>query len=148
VTAAPFFRITHLGICVADLDRSRAFYRDALGMDEVATLRVAGEPTQTLLDVDDLDLELVYLERDGIRIELLHYHGPGTAVDAARPMNQVGFTHLSLRVPELDSLVEAIRSAGGSVDDETLVRFVGGNRGVMAHDPDGTRLELIEDVTR
>lgn len=138
-------RLTHIGICVSDLARSVAFYRDALGLEPVGELRVAGEPTSTLLGVDDLDLELVYLERDGVRVELLRFLGPGTEDGAAvRPFNHVGLTHISVRVASIDAVVDRIVAAGGSLVEGTLVRFDGGSRGVLTLDPDGTRIELIE----
>jgi len=66
-------RFSHVGICVSDLERSLAFYRDALGFREVGRLDVTGEAPETLLGLRDVDLEAVFLERDGVRIELLHY---------------------------------------------------------------------------
>ena len=41
-------RLTHLGICVSDLDRSLRFYRDVLDCKEVGRLELEGEPTATL----------------------------------------------------------------------------------------------------
>jgi glyoxylase I family protein len=141
--------ITHLGLCVSDLDRSLAFYREGLGMEEIGRLHVAGEPTATLLDVDELDLELVYLERDGLRIELLGYGGRGARPSTGvRPMDQPGWTHLSVRVSDPDALTARLVDLGGEVLSSTRVSFAGGNVGVMVLDPDGVRVELIEDVPR
>ena len=92
-------RMTHIGICVTDLERSMRFYRDLLGFTYRSELRVQGEPSDTLLRLRDVDLRAVYLERDGTRIELLHYAAPGAVGDGApRRMNGRGLTHLSLRV--------------------------------------------------
>ena len=102
-------RLSHLGLCVSDLERSRAFYRDALGFAERGGLEVAGEPAATLLGLPELELRAVYLERDGLRLELLHYAAPGALGDGApRPMNALGMSHLSLRVADLDRAVEAV----------------------------------------
>ena len=67
----PIQRFSHVGICVSDLDRSLAFYRDALGFHEVGRLDVTGDAPETLLGLRDVDLEAVFLERDGVRIELI-----------------------------------------------------------------------------
>lgn len=142
-------RITHVGVCVTDLDRSIAFYRDGLGMVEVGRLHAEGEPTATLLEVADLDLELVYLERDGLRIELLGYAGGGARpARGARPMDEAGLTHLSIRAGDLDALMARLVEAGGRVVESTEVSFARGNRGIMVLDPDGLRVELIEEVAR
>jgi catechol 2,3-dioxygenase-like lactoylglutathione lyase family enzyme len=139
-------RITHLGVCVSDLDRSIAFYRDGLGMEEVGRLHVAGEPTATLFEMADVDLDLVYLQRDGLRIELIGYGGPGPRpAKGPRPMDEPGFTHLSVRIADPGVLVERLVGLGGRALAATEVVFARGNRGVMVLDPDGVRIELIED---
>jgi glyoxylase I family protein len=138
-------RITHIGLCVSDLTRSVNFYVEGLGFTERARLSVTGEPSQRLLDVPDLDLDMVYLEHSGLRIELLYYRSPGHDVDRTiRPMNRLGFTHFSIRVDQLRPMVERIVLAGGSIREDSEVQFDGGNFGLMAFDPDGTRIELIE----
>lgn len=88
-------RVSHVGVCVSDVERSIAFYRDGLGFQPVHELRVEGEPSDTLLALRDVRLHAVYLERDGVRIELLHYQSPKSPLRApVRAMNDLGFTHL------------------------------------------------------
>lgn len=138
-------RLTHLGVCVSELERSLAFYCGALGFVELDRLSVADDESARLLGVDGLDVELVYIERDGVRIELLWYRQPGHRGDATpRPMNLVGLTHFAFRVGDFDDLCRRIETAGGQVLVGTAAVFARGNRGIMALDPDGTRVELIE----
>jgi catechol 2,3-dioxygenase-like lactoylglutathione lyase family enzyme len=132
-------RFSHVGICVADLDRSLAFYRDALGFAEVGRLDASGEATETLLGVQDVDLRVVFLARDGVRIELLHYASPGhRGAGEPRPMNALGLTHLSLRVDDLDATVAALEQLGARV-----LRATRTPNAVFVSDPDGTRIELV-----
>lgn len=138
-------RLTHIGICVSDMTRSLAFYRDVLGMREVGRMNTDEATTGTILEVAGAKVELVYLERDGFRLELLHYPSPGHVGNGERrPMNALGLTHLSLAVDDLDAVAAGIASAGGRVLAETRVTFPSGNRGLFTLDPDGTRIELIE----
>jgi glyoxylase I family protein len=140
-------RITHIGVCVSDLDRAVAFYRDGLGFVERARLTVEGGVSERLLRVSELDLDMVYLEHSGLRIELLHFRSPGLeGGDSTPPVNRVGFTHFSIRVDVLGPMLDRIISTGGQVDRQSYVVFEGGNSGIMAFDPDGTRIELIERV--
>jgi catechol 2,3-dioxygenase-like lactoylglutathione lyase family enzyme len=139
-------RMTHVGVCVSDLARATAFYRDGLGFRHRSELRIAGEPTTTLLRLPAVDLEAVYLERDGTRLELLHYVVPGAVGDdAPRPMNARGLTHLSLRVDDLHATLPALRALGGRVLDETRIEIPEfGAAAVFVADPDGTLIELVQ----
>ena len=145
--------VMHVGICVRDRERSIRFYRDGLGFVEKGSLEVKGEPTATMVGIPDVDLRAVYLERDGLRIELLDYPGPGTVGEAeVRPMNQPGLTHMAIRVRDIDGVIERLVELGGSVVEGSRVR----NEEYEAHlvfvaDPDGTRIELADvphDPTR
>ena len=132
-------RFSHVGLCVSDLDRSLAFYRDTLGFREVARIDASGEESETLLQIADVDLRALFLERDGVRIELLHYRTPGhRGSGEPRPMNALGLTHLSLRVDDLDATIAALEQAGAHV-----LRATRTTRAAFVTDPDGIRLELI-----
>ena len=139
-------RFSHVGICVADLERSLAFYRDALGFRERGRLEVSGEVSETLLGLYPVDLQAVYLERDGVRLELLHYASPGhRGTGEPRPMNALGLTHLSLAVDDLDGAVLVLERAGARVLRATRVHNPElGAHAIFVTDPDGTRIELVE----
>ena len=138
--------LTHIGICVSDLSRSVAFYRDLLGCKEVGRLLADGATTDRILALEGTELEAVYLERDGFRLELLHYRSPGHRGPASpRPMNQLGLTHISLRVDDIDAVLAAIEAAGGVILRERLEpNPVGATRVEMVTDPDGMLIELID----
>jgi catechol 2,3-dioxygenase-like lactoylglutathione lyase family enzyme len=139
-------RFSHVGLCVADLERALRFWRDGLGFRERSSLDVAGAAAETLLGLRDLELRAVYLERDGLRLELLHFASPGARDHPAlRAMNQVGLTHLSLRVDDLDATLARLEGCGGRVLAETRVAIpVAKTRAAFVLDPDGTRIELVE----
>jgi catechol 2,3-dioxygenase-like lactoylglutathione lyase family enzyme len=143
----PDHRLTHVGLCVTDIDRSTEFYCSALGFTKIGEMHVEDEASARLLDVADIVLDLVYLQRDGFRLELLAYPSSGATGDGApRRMNALGLTHLSFRVGDPDALAEAIVEHGGKLLADRTVVFGGGNRGMMLTDPDGNLLELIERV--
>jgi len=143
--SAPLQRLTHIGLCVRDLDRSLRFYRDLLGFRFEHELQVAGEPTDTLLRLHDTDLHAVYLTRDGVRIELLHYSAPPLVERPERVMNEVGLTHLSFRVADITATLAALRAAGVVVLDDTMLRFPEvGAAACFVRDPDGQLIELVQ----
>jgi len=137
-------RVGHLGICVSDLAGSLRFYRDLLGFRELSRLDVAGTHADRLLGLKRVKLRAVYLERDGMRIELLAFASPEpVGAPVPRPINQLGLTHLSLRVSDLPRVVEELRAAGVCVLEATAINPVG-SAAVFVTDPDGTRVELVE----
>jgi catechol 2,3-dioxygenase-like lactoylglutathione lyase family enzyme len=143
-------RVSHVGVCVSSLERALPFWRDGLGFREVKRLDVAGDPAETLLGLHDLDLVAVFLERDGVRVELLHYAVPGhRGTGEPRPMNALGLTHLSLLVDDLDATLSVLERAGGRVLRATRVRNEElGSDAIFVTDPDGTRVELIAPAPR
>jgi catechol 2,3-dioxygenase-like lactoylglutathione lyase family enzyme len=139
-------RVSHIGICVSDWQRSLRFYRDLLGFQHVYELELAGEPSSTLLQLDDVEFRAIYLERDGVRIELLHFEQPGhTAAQTPRPMNQLGLTHLSLRVDDLNAFAKELEQVGVELLDATRIEVASvGAKAMFVTDPDGTLIELVQ----
>ena len=63
-----------------------------------------------------------------------------------RPMNQLGFTHLALRVDDVAAVAATIEEFGGAVVEGTrTVLDIGGMPldFVYCTDPDGVRIELM-----
>jgi len=141
----PLQRLTHVGICVSDMDRSLAFYRDLLGFRFEHELRLEGEPGDTLLRLHGSKLHATYLERDGVRIELLHFASPPPPPPRSRVMNERGLTHLSFRVVDLEATVTALRAAGVRIVEETVIRLPEFQAAAcFIVDPDGQLIELVQ----
>jgi catechol 2,3-dioxygenase-like lactoylglutathione lyase family enzyme len=81
-----------------------------------------------------------YLRRDGLVLELLHFAGVGAQPGPfhSRSMNELGLTHISVSVDDLDAACRAVQAYGGDVLDDTNI---GG--AVFVRDPDGQLIELL-----
>jgi lactoylglutathione lyase len=138
---------SHLGICVSDLDRSLRFYCEGLGFEPTDSHHV-GEEFSALLELNPVALESRMIRRDGVTLELLSFTEPGHVGEPVRrPMNQLGLTHLSIRVDDVEAVVAAIQSLGGTVVPATRTTFDLGSAHldfVYCTDPDGTRIELMD----
>lgn len=143
------YRMTHVGMCVIDMAESVRFYRDGLGFKEVAEYRVGNE-FAPLDELDELDLHVKFLERDGFRIELLQFVTPGHEGEPhRRRMNIPGLTHFALDVGDLDAVLERLRALGADVAEHTRVSVThpgtpGPTVYIYATDPNGVRLELTQ----
>jgi catechol 2,3-dioxygenase-like lactoylglutathione lyase family enzyme len=58
-------------------------------------------------------------------------------------MNDLGFTHLSIQVPNLAAAMAALESAGVEVIRSTSIKMGGVGVAVFAKDPDGLLVELV-----
>ena len=140
-------KVSHIGVCVSDLERSLRFYCDILGFvvsSTVPEVRVEGEPSDSLLQLRDVKLHAVYLERDGFRLELLHYASPRSPAKAPqRAMNDLGFTHLSVKVTDVEATLAQLEAAGVTVDRATVIQVGGLTVAGFVRDPDGLGIELV-----
>lgn len=140
--------VSHVGICVSDLEASLRFYCEGLGFEKAEHWTV-GNDYGTLMELPDVTLTSQFIRKDGVALELLFYVEPDTIGDGERrPVNKLGFTHLNMRVDDVDEVADRLRSLGGTVLDHTRTTF--GEPGgadtldfVYCTDPDGTRVELM-----
>lgn len=140
----------HLGLTVADIERSIVFYRDVLGMTlirrrpqvdndyvalqtgyagvvlNVASFKVSPESVQSL--------EVV---------QYMNHAGP----PAATATNQAGSSHLCITVDDLRACYTDLLSRGVPFKSEPVTITAGPNTGglvVYFCDPDGYTLELFQ----
>ena len=84
-------RFSHVGQCVRDLEATRAFYVEVLGFEEVMELDVSGSQTAKLLRLaEPVEMQAVYLRRDGFVLELLAFTRPEPLVPRGRPIDRAG----------------------------------------------------------
>jgi len=128
-------RFLHTMIRVGDLERSLDFYTRVLGMTLLRRKDYpAGEFTLAFVAYGP--------EETHPAVELTYNWGK-TAYEVG-----TGFGHLALGVEDIGAVVERIRAAGGRITREpgpmkhstTVIAFV--------EDPDGYRIELIEESSR
>jgi methylmalonyl-CoA/ethylmalonyl-CoA epimerase len=128
VTDGP--RIAHVGIAVADLDSALAFYRDVLGLEPHPPEQVDGA-TIVALTLGDSEVELLApVQPDSPIGKFLAKRGPG-------------IHHICYRVPNLDTALEACRSAGYRLIDEVPRKGAAGHRIAFVH-PKATAGVLLE----
>jgi catechol 2,3-dioxygenase-like lactoylglutathione lyase family enzyme len=131
----------HVGLCVADRERSRRFYEGLLGFQFWWELDAPEDGTDQLLQLDrPVGLHATYLLRDGLVLELLDYSGRQVHAGSERAMDQVGLTHISFAVSDLSAVLERVESSGGAVVNGTV-----SEGSAMIRDPDGQLLELLSD---
>ena len=139
------YRPSHFGICVCDLDRSLRFFCDGLGFEpaegfELDSTAAAG--LERSLEVPGpVRIMSQFIQNDTMKIELLHFFEPGVGGTPSATRNQVGMTHLSFYVDDLDAATEHLVDCGATVVEGT--RASPGIDLLFLADPDGVRVELM-----
>ncbi len=138
---------SHFGICVSDLESSVRFYTEGLGF-EVAESHRIGSEFAALMELEHVELCSQFIRGHGVSIELLSFSVPEPVGPASRrPINQLGLTHLSLRVADVAATAAAIAALGGEVVEGTRTTMAFGDTDlefVYCTDPDGVRIELMD----
>jgi lactoylglutathione lyase len=132
--------VNHVGLCVTDAARSRRFYEEVLGFEFWHELEPPDEMVAKLVDLPQpVGVKAVYLRRGESVLELMHYAEAGAHAPARpRVMNEIGLTHISVSVDDIDATAAKALEHGGSVLEQTHV-----GAAVMIRDPDGQLLELL-----
>ena len=140
--AAPAM-LKNIGLCVTDLERSRLFYTEVFGFKADSEPQTIGPQLGGLLEVENMNVTIQFLSKQGINLELIDYTSPATLGDGTRrPMNQLGLTHLAFKVTNVAAMSEAVEHMGGTVLEQTRLGSGDKTAAIFVLDPDGTRIEL------
>jgi len=129
----------HVGQCVADLVRAQHFYEELFGFTFEREIQPPDDLSAPLLQLDPpLGMTAVYLRRDGLVLELLHFDRAGNPRWRERVMNEPGLTHISLSVDDVPAVLARVPELGGEVLADTDI-----GAGVFIRDPDGQLVEVL-----
>lgn len=128
--ASPGTRIAHIGIAVRDIAAILPFYRDVLGMPEVA--------------LDDADgARIAGVEAGESLVELLQAEQPDSPIARFVDRRGPGIHHICFAVDDLDGTLARCREEGVRLIDETPRVGAEGKRIAFLH-PSSTAGVLVE----
>jgi catechol 2,3-dioxygenase-like lactoylglutathione lyase family enzyme len=143
----------HAGVTVSDMERSLAFYRDALGL-EIASDGITGGPSaHRIWGMTTNKVRVVFLRVPGsdALVELFEFYDLERHPASARPCD-FGAGHMCLFAEDLDALYTRLRDLGYvSRGTEVVTIDAGphtGAKAVYMKDPDGYHVELYERPPR
>jgi len=138
-------RLLHYSHCVADIERSRRFYTDVLGFDVVAEFGFDDPATATVMGVPGCRFKGIFMQRDGMRIEIIGFTEPPPDRTVRRHQsNEIGHSHLSFYVTSLDDTLAYLREKGVPVEDQTRALLPSGIECCVVRDPDGFPIEIVQ----
>ena len=138
-------RLLHYSHCVSDLERSRRFYVDVLGFEVMLEVEFSDEKTARVMGIPGCRFTGLFLKRDGQRIELIAFQEPPPDRSARRhSANEIGHSHLSFYVRNLDAVVAELDAQGVVVEKQTRTLLPSGFECCVIRDPDGFPIELVQ----
>ena len=144
-----FGAVHHVGVTVADLDRSVAYWERLVGVTSRDRRTLQGPQLAGLVGYEGIRIDSCWIDLPGgVALELLRYldradapHDPGTA--------HPGNVHVCLRVPDMDDAhAHAVACGATPVSREPIEVAAGpraGTRLAYLRDPDGVTIELVQE---
>ena len=138
--------INHVAISTPDIERSLAFYRDLLGLEEVfrRNWEVGETIFDNITDLEDSAARIVMLKAGNACVELFEYQTPAPKPgEPRRPVCDHGITHLCLQVTAIEAEYERLKAAG--MEFHCPPQDFGSDiQATYGRDPDGNVVELLE----
>lgn len=141
--------LNHVGLTVADMDRSIAFYTGIFDVTVHGPWTHSGAGVGIVTGYPGCSTRQAFLDfgRQDQRIELIEYTGGGSAIDPAN--GNAGAAHFCVVVADVDVIYETLLSRGCrfvSKPFSTPQNPIFCGRLVYLIDPDGIRIELFQPL--
>lgn len=122
--------LAHIGILVADADKSKDFYLN--------TLRFDFKAEHTL----DNGARLIFLDAGSCQIELV-------ALPGHMPKPEGVVSHIAIECNNIEAWVEELKAKGVPFESDSvgvMANLLGGAKNIFLAGPDGERIELWEYI--
>ena len=137
----------HTSFTVSDLDRTCAFFVDALGFEVVSKAPRNPQIIETVTGVAGADIMVAYIQAPGHRLELIQYLAPDERGQVRSRPCDTGFAHVAFDVDDIDAAIEAAGRHDVKPIGPPVTIDQGPNKGgrvVYLRDADGVTIEFIE----
>ncbi|WP_306058757.1 VOC family protein [Natronococcus wangiae] len=131
----------HVGLTVSDLEKTLAFYREALGLELVDRFEVGGDAFADAVDVDGASARFAHLETDGVRLEIVAYD-PEAPARPTSDLNEPGAAHVGLAVDDLEGFYEGLPDEVPTLSEPRTTES--GTSICFLRDPEGNLVEVLE----
>ena len=141
--------VSHIAICVRDIDKSLKFYHDILGMtvgyDRIQDTTTGGLPhVYAHARKTRRQVRLIISEEENSPTITMTTHPDEDADGGPIKLDQVGISHFSISVPDLQGLADRLASKGVEFAGplESRINAEGEVTSFYVYDPDGILLQF------
>lgn len=139
--------IRHVGLVVADLEKSLKFWCDTMGFVVSCQMEESGPHIDAMMGLKDVRVTTAKLSApDGNLLELLFFHSHTDEPHWVGKPYSTGLTHLAMTVQDLDETCRRLKQAGVTFPAEPQRSPDGVAKVIYAKGPEGVLLELVEII--
>jgi catechol 2,3-dioxygenase-like lactoylglutathione lyase family enzyme len=137
--------IRHVGLVVADLEKSLKFWCETMGFVVSRQMEESGPHIDAMMGLQGVHVTTAKLAApDGNLIELLKFHShPDRPTWSGTPYS-TGFTHIALTVENIAELLPRLTAAGGAVPSAPQVSPDGKFKVLYVKGLENILIELVE----
>jgi catechol 2,3-dioxygenase-like lactoylglutathione lyase family enzyme len=144
--------VMHINVNCSDLERSLGFYRDAVGLVPASHTNPVPQDGAGFGMVGRVQWDAHILQDArgfaGPGVDLLEWKQPRPVGQAPRDLQQLGFSRVGLRVPDIGAAHRRVIEFGAPCLSPPVKSHAGAGEPVaqrfLCRDPDGTALEIVE----
>jgi catechol 2,3-dioxygenase-like lactoylglutathione lyase family enzyme len=137
-------KFSHVGISVTDIERSIAFYRDMLGLEQLCDVFPFGdEQFEAIMDIPGVTGRMCMIGKGTLNLELFEFTG-SKAKDPEYPVSDRGYSHFGVEVDDIAETYEKLRAAGTRIHSPVITFNQGSMKAAYCRDPDGNVFEIME----
>lgn len=138
--------MNHVGLSVADMQRSLKFYRDYFGMELLMNLDIADDRIGRVIGIEEAKCKIVHLKLGETILELFEYTNPrGEKFAPKMRQCDIGFSHIGFEVNDIHRHIEELKQMGVEMLGET-VEFRPGVWVAYFRGPDGEVVEFRQQA--
>ena len=141
--------IRHVGIVVTDIEQSLQFYKDVLGFKILKKADESGTCIDNFLNIQNTNVTTVkMIDPNNNILELLYFnsHPELSDTNKLRRLTEIGCSHFALTVNDLDTLYSTLKEQGIEFNHPPQVSDDGNVKVAFCRDPDGTYIEMVEEL--
>jgi catechol 2,3-dioxygenase-like lactoylglutathione lyase family enzyme len=137
-------KMHHVGLSVADIDKSIAFY-ELLGMEKVCEVfRFEGPQFSKVMGLENAQGRMGLVRKGDVQLELFEFANPSPRPKARDcPVADHGYTHFGFEVDDIEATYERLLAAGAQFH-APVTTFPGGMKATYGRDPDGNVFEIMQ----
>ncbi len=135
----------HVAINVADADRCIPFWKDVMGLEQIADFEMEGKFLDTVQGRSNMRYRIVkFVSPEGFMLEVLESKNCAMPAPFRSVLQDTGLRHFAFEVDDVDAMYEHVRACGCETVSEPCTCEDGSMRLFFVRDPEQNLVEIMQ----